>query len=159
LSQACRRYAKRSSISFCDRHHKNAHTAEDESVKSHSKSICQSSARPCTHKTAGVTLRPLCPDSDQVRAATQDVAMGHVWTHAPQQGRYYSTTSSARVSSKGGTVTPRAFAVLRLITKLNLVRGQGGWSRVRRRQTPLPRHVARPCRARSRGSSGPGCTV
>src|SRR5215813_6760845 len=109
--------------------------------------ICQSSVRPCTHKTVGVTLRPLCPDSDQV------------WTHAPQQGRYYSTTSSARASSEGGTVTPRAFAVLRLITKSNLVRGQGGWSRVRRRQTPLPRHVARPCRARSRGSSGPGCTV
>jgi hypothetical protein len=44
LSQACRRYATPSSISFFDRHHKNAHTAEDESVKSHSKSICQSSA-------------------------------------------------------------------------------------------------------------------
>ena len=50
LSQVCRQYAKPSSISFFDRHHKNAHTAEDESVKSHSKSICQRSARtyqPC----------------------------------------------------------------------------------------------------------------
>src|ERR1700746_2950912 len=44
LSRACQRYAKPSSISFFDRHHNNAHTAEDESVKSRSKSICQSSA-------------------------------------------------------------------------------------------------------------------
>lgn len=35
------------------------------------------------HETVGVTrrrLRPLCPDSDQARAATQYVAMGHIRT-------------------------------------------------------------------------------
>jgi hypothetical protein len=37
-----------------DRHRKHAHTAEDKSVKSHDKSICQSSARcrngPCSEQ-------------------------------------------------------------------------------------------------------------
>src|SRR5882757_5873794 len=41
--------------------------------------------------------------------------IGHKRTHAPQQGARYSITSSARPSSVGGTVRPRAFAVLRLI--------------------------------------------
>jgi hypothetical protein len=44
LSQACRRYAKPSSISFFDRHHNHVQSARDESVKSRTKSICQSSA-------------------------------------------------------------------------------------------------------------------
>jgi SRSO17 transposase len=37
LNQACRPYAKPSSISFFDRHLNDAHTAEDGSVKSYSK--------------------------------------------------------------------------------------------------------------------------
>src|SRR6476619_7372954 len=44
LSQACRPYATPSSISFFDCHLSDAHTAEDEAVKSRSQSICQSSA-------------------------------------------------------------------------------------------------------------------
>jgi hypothetical protein len=41
-------------------------------------------------------------------------------THAPQQQRGYSITSSALVSSVGGTVRPRAFAVFILMTNSNL---------------------------------------
>src|SRR5712671_2396476 len=42
-------------------------------------------------------------------------------THAPQQFNSYSTTSSARASSDGGTSRPSALAVLRLITSSYLV--------------------------------------
>src|SRR5262245_7893756 len=43
-------------------------------------------------------------------------------THAPQQMTCaYSITSSARARSDGGTVSPSALAVLRLITSSNLV--------------------------------------
>jgi hypothetical protein len=43
-------------------------------------------------------------------------------THAPQQATgCYSITSSARTSSVGGTSSPSALAVLRLITSSNLV--------------------------------------
>jgi hypothetical protein len=45
--------------------------------------------------------------------------------HAVQQTYLYSMTSSANASSFGGTLTPSAFAVLRLITKSNLV---GCWT-------------------------------
>jgi hypothetical protein len=38
--------------------------------------VVEDLSRPRTHKIVGVTLRPLCPDSDQVRATTQYVAMG-----------------------------------------------------------------------------------
>jgi hypothetical protein len=44
LSRACRRYATPSSISFCARYLSDAHAAENESVKSSSEKICQSSA-------------------------------------------------------------------------------------------------------------------
>src|SRR6187401_1353250 len=37
------------------------------------------------------------------------------------QRRHHSITSSARASSVGGTVTPNAFAVLRLMTNSNCV--------------------------------------
>ena len=42
-------------------------------------------------------------------------------THALQQGRLYSITSSAMARSFDGTSMPGAFAVLRLITGSNLV--------------------------------------
>jgi len=45
MVKACRPYATPSSISFFYRHLSDAHTAEDESVKSRSESICQRSAR------------------------------------------------------------------------------------------------------------------
>src|SRR5262249_17916486 len=42
-------------------------------------------------------------------------------THALQQLRRYSITSSARASSEGGMVSPIAFAALILITNSNFV--------------------------------------
>jgi hypothetical protein len=45
----------------------------------------------------------------------------HNRTHALQQERGYSIASSARVSTDSGTLRPRDFAVLRLITVSNFV--------------------------------------
>jgi hypothetical protein len=55
-----------------------------------------------------------------------DLSKCHNPTHAPQQSARavvvsYSITSSARASSVCGTVRPSAFAVVRLITRSNLV--------------------------------------
>ena len=47
-------------------------------------------------------------------------AWGHLQTHAPQQGKAYSITSSALASRVGGTVRPSAFAVFRLMISRNL---------------------------------------
>jgi|SRR5262245_40416278 len=48
-------------------------------------------------------------------------ALGQKRTSAPQQRERYSITSSAAVSRVVGTVSPSAFAVLRLIVSSNLV--------------------------------------
>ena len=48
-------------------------------------------------------------------------ALYQLRTHAVQQGASHSITSSASVSSIGGTVRPSVFAVLRLITKSNFI--------------------------------------
>jgi hypothetical protein len=52
--------------------------------------------------------------NELTRCANRDL------THCSKRDRY-SITSSARASSVGGTVRPSAFAVLRLITRSNLV--------------------------------------
>jgi hypothetical protein len=46
----------------------------------------------------------LCPDSDQVRAATQYIAMGMCRLMHRSKARLYSITSSAATSSVAGTV-------------------------------------------------------
>ena len=56
------------------------------------------------------------PDSGHVRA-TRDVR----YVPIADMRCSYSITSSARVSSAGGTVRPSALAVLRLITNSNFV--------------------------------------
>src|SRR5215831_2042089 len=48
-------------------------------------------------------------------AYSEIVAKCQKQTHAPQHGLAYSTTSSARANSGGGTSRPSALAVLRLI--------------------------------------------
>jgi hypothetical protein len=48
--------------------------------------------------------------------------------HARSKPQRYSITSSARASSGGGTVRPSAFAVLRLMTRSNLVGCSTGMS-------------------------------
>jgi hypothetical protein len=49
------------------------------------------------------------------------VTQCQVRTHAMQQRRRYSNTSSAIASTPGGMVKPSVFAVLRLMTNSNLV--------------------------------------
>ena len=60
-----------------------------------------------------------CGKFDRVR----HFAMRNDVRFAPKSGHHvsYSITSSARASSEGGTDRPRAFAVLRLMTRSNLV--------------------------------------
>jgi hypothetical protein len=65
--------------------------------------------------------RPLFP---RKRTSICDLAMSHSCqnlTHALQQARLYSITSSARASTEVGTSRPSAFAVLRLIVSSYLV--------------------------------------
>ena len=79
LNQPCPPYVTPSSISSFVRHLSSAHIAESKSLKNRgANTFCQSSARPCAHKPRGVMrrLRLRCPNSDQVRAARQEVAMG-----------------------------------------------------------------------------------
>jgi hypothetical protein len=62
-----------------------------------------------------VPVRPLRSESDQSGAFPQTDAMCHKPTYAVQQLEAYSITSSARVSSAGGTSSPSACAVFKLM--------------------------------------------
>ena len=53
----------------------------------------------------------------------------HLLTHAVQQQGVYSISLSALKKRDGGTLTPIAFAVLRLITSSNLVGCSTGYRR------------------------------
>ena len=72
--------------------------------------------------------RPLRCVSDQIYASPRNVVMGHKETHAPQQGPFYSITSSAMAMSVGGIVSPRALAVFRLKANSNVVGASTGKS-------------------------------
>jgi hypothetical protein len=71
---------------------------------------------------------PVFPDQ---RTSPKSVGMSqrcHNRTRAPLQTASYSITSSARLTSVCGTVRPRAFAVLRLISSWNFVGSSTGRS-------------------------------
>jgi hypothetical protein len=71
-----------------------------------------------SHRSGGAAFTSVLPDN---RTSSASVGMSQRCqqeTHAPQQQHRYSITSSARASSAGGTVRPRALAVLRLMTNL-----------------------------------------
>jgi hypothetical protein len=75
--------------------------------------------RGCSYRERALrpTQCPLCVDSDELRQRSE-------MTRCAMNGsrrRTYSMTSSARVSSVGGTMMPSAFAVFKLITNSNLV--------------------------------------
>ena len=74
-------------------------------------------AAPCRdhpHRHRSIAIEP--------RAGGRSRPQHQLRTHAPQQNyKCYSITSSARANSIGGTVSPSAFADLRLMTKSNLV--------------------------------------
>ncbi len=67
---------------------------------------------------SGITIRPPLRGKSGRSAGA---AEGPSLTHMRHSANPYSITSSARASSKGGTVKPSALAVLRLITSSNLV--------------------------------------
>ncbi len=74
-----------------------------------------------SHSSAGLTFVCCYPKSDYAELGSGMSALGQMLTHAPQQFRRYSITSSARALTVGGMLSPSAFAVLRLITKSNFV--------------------------------------
>jgi hypothetical protein len=80
------------------------------------------------------TVSALLPKADMCGAA-KDVRYGPIADIEP----LYSITSSARASSEGGIVIPRAFAVLRLITSSYFVGSctgrSAGFSPLRMRST------------------------
>src|SRR5437764_505936 len=63
----------------------------------------------------------LIPSSRLLRGHAISSVQCQFLTNMVQQNRTYSTTLSALTRSVFGTVRPSAFAVLRLISKLNLV--------------------------------------
>jgi hypothetical protein len=67
-------------------------------------------AEHCMHISA---YPPRCPLYPQCAVQLGISALGQKRTHAAQQKVRYSITSSARPSSGGGTVMPRALAVFR----------------------------------------------
>src|SRR5215510_11167894 len=68
---------------------------------------------------AGTTEDP--QKADGFAAAPKGVSLVPRGSRIAAKGRAYSITSSARASREGGTVIPRALAVLRLITRSNLI--------------------------------------
>src|SRR6516164_6716088 len=87
---------------------------------------------------AFMTARAFTSASWQAKEQRND-ATGQQRTHAMQQNNAHSITSSARASTDGGIVRPRAFAVLRLTTSSYLVGActgiSAGFSPLRMRST------------------------
>ena len=71
---------------------------------------------------------PLFPSKQTLANAIGMSVEGHQQTHAPQQTDRYSITSSAVARRAGGTVRPRPFADLRLMTSSSLVGNSTGKS-------------------------------
>jgi hypothetical protein len=64
---------------------------------------------------------PVYPQLRTSHSTTLTVAKGHFQTHASQQSKPYSITSSARASTDAGRSRPSALAVFRLTTSSYLV--------------------------------------
>src|SRR4051794_30305307 len=92
-----------------------------ESPENHNSGTAFSHSQGQNRKSASARLTSTVPLKADIDCAVGTSVLCHKRTHAPHKRQPYSITSSARVSSVGGTMTPSAFAVFKLITSSYLV--------------------------------------